>query len=72
MIFIRGCKRCGGTLVPDEDNRFGEFYSCLACGSYVERQGGFRFAGPSLAQATIRIGPDGKQQRRPSHRGSGL
>ena len=71
MIFIKGCKRCGGTLVPDED-RFGNFYNCLACGAILERKGLLEFVGPRLAPAAVRVGPDGRQQRRPSHRGSGL
>lgn len=71
MIFIKGCERCGGTLVPDED-RFGNYYNCLACGSVVERRAGSTFVGPRIAPALLRVGPDGRQQRRPSHRGSGL
>ena len=61
QAFSVGLSGATDTLIDMADIRPGMRVLDLACG-----------AGSQTLHAAIRVGPDGKQQRRPSHRGSGL
>jgi len=34
-MLLKGCRRCGGDLLPDGDDREGLTYACLQCGLSV-------------------------------------
>jgi len=34
-MLLKGCRRCGGDLFPDREDREGHAFSCLQCGLSV-------------------------------------
>ena len=36
MMYLKGCPRCGGDLVPESDI-YGPYLTCLQCGSMVDQ-----------------------------------
>jgi hypothetical protein len=44
-MLLKGCRRCGGDLIPDRADREHRTMACLQCGLEVR----IRFVGPSLA-----------------------